>query len=185
MGPAPPDFSLYFRNTKSQGANWTFSKLYISPRIRDLHKNTRPRGQNADYAKRPLPTPSRKAAKEYTPRRTPWDPETQSSHLCTSTIRIFISGKAAIPPPTVGMDRYAKTHNPTALVSLSHLRGALHGTFPGFQLRRLFSREVFARLTDLPRQQRHSRRHEHGRDPSPLIHLLTEETSISCKLVSP
>src|ERR1700751_376921 len=31
------------------------------------------------------------------------------SHLCTSTVRVFISGNAAIPPPTVSRDRYANT----------------------------------------------------------------------------
>jgi hypothetical protein len=87
LGSAPPDFSLYFQNTKSQGVNRTFFKLYIPPRIRDLPKNTHERGLDKLLAKsRIVPNPashsSRVAAKEYSPQpalslpkgRKPWDP---------------------------------------------------------------------------------------------------------------
>jgi hypothetical protein len=64
LGPAPPDFSLYFQNTKSQGVNWTFSKLYISPRIKDLPRNPRPRGLDKISAK-PPPEPGKRKKERF------------------------------------------------------------------------------------------------------------------------
>src|SRR5271169_6742279 len=51
------------------------------------------------------------------------------SHLWTSTVRIFISGNAAMPPPTVSSDRYENTRMSAGiwfigLYSLSVLCGA-------------------------------------------------------------
>ncbi len=44
LGRRATNFSLYFQNIKSKGANRTFLQLYIPPRIRDLARNTHEKG---------------------------------------------------------------------------------------------------------------------------------------------
>jgi hypothetical protein len=53
IGLRATNFSLYFQNTKSQGVNRTFFKLYIPPRIKGLPENTHERGLDKIPAKPP------------------------------------------------------------------------------------------------------------------------------------
>jgi hypothetical protein len=53
LGRRATNFSLYFQNIKSKGANRTFLQLYIPPRIRDLARNTHEKGLDKISSKVP------------------------------------------------------------------------------------------------------------------------------------